>query len=351
MRRPTPRGPLGAAVDQTLGSAPGSSTGPATAPSLAAAARAAVAAAERAGRDVLDDDDVQLTLTVLYELHYQGLDGVDERWEWDPEVLAARAVLEGALETSLRAVAAGIAPDVSADGGVTAALFALSSVDLGPSLSRHLERRGTREEWGEFLTHRSVYHLKEADPHTWVIPRLAGRPKAAAVEIQADEYGGGRPERMHSALFAQTLREVGMDATYGAAVDLVPAASLASVNAMSLMGLHRRLRGAAVGHLASVEMTSTAANRRYGNGLRRLGFGPRATAFFDEHVEADAVHEQIVAHDLAGALVADEPHLLDDVLLGARIGLGLDARSAARLLECWAAGATSLRAPAAGAAA
>lgn len=33
---------------------------------------------------------------------------------------------------------------------------------------------------------------------------MAGRPKAALVEIQADEYRGGRPHRMHSALFAQT---------------------------------------------------------------------------------------------------------------------------------------------------
>ena len=51
--------------------------------------------------------------------------------------------------------------------------------------------------------HRSAYQLKEADPHSWALPRLSGPPKAALVEVQADEYGGGRPERIHAELFAK----------------------------------------------------------------------------------------------------------------------------------------------------
>ena len=76
--------------------------------------------------------------------------------------------------------------------------------------------------------------------------------------------------------------------------------TLRTVNLMSLFGLHRRLRGAIVGHLALFEMTSAIPNRRYGNGLRRLGLGDDATDFFDEHVTADAVHEAVAAVDLAG---------------------------------------------------
>ena len=56
-----------------------------------------------------------------------------------------------------------------------------------------MAKQGTLEQFREFVTLRSVYHLKEADPHTFAIPRLYGRTKAAMVEIQADEYGGGRP--------------------------------------------------------------------------------------------------------------------------------------------------------------
>jgi hypothetical protein len=205
-----------------------------------------------------------------------------------------------------------------------------------------VQRRASREQFREFVIHRSIYHLKEADPHTWAIPRLAGRAKAALVEIQADEYGGGQPERMHAALFADTMRALDLDDRYGAYVDVVPASTLAWVNAMSLFGLHRRWRGAALGHLAVLEMTSTLPNRRYGNGLRRLGGREAATRFYDEHVCADAVHEQIAVHDLCGAL---EPALAGDILFGATCALVLDRLVTDHLLRCWAAGRSSLRSP------
>src|SRR3546814_3811093 len=91
----------------------------------------------------------------------------------------------------------------------------MTSADSGPSLSRYLFKRATLEQAQEFLIHRSVYTLREADPHSWAIPRLRGRAKAALVEIQSDEYGGGRPDRMHAAMFAASMRGAGPDETYG----------------------------------------------------------------------------------------------------------------------------------------
>src|SRR3712207_3156596 len=120
------------------------------------------------------------------------------------------------------------------------------------------------------------------------------------------------------------MEALGLDARYGAYVDHIPAITLATVNLMSLLGLHRRRRGAIVGHLALFEMTSAIPNRRYGNALRRLGLGGRTTAFFDEHVEADAVHEAVAAVDLAGGLVRQEPALCGDVLWGARALVALE---------------------------
>jgi len=34
--------------------------------------------------DPIADEDLQLALYVAYELHYSGIRGVDERWEWSP---------------------------------------------------------------------------------------------------------------------------------------------------------------------------------------------------------------------------------------------------------------------------
>ena len=148
---------------------------------------------------------------------------------------------------------------------------------------------------------------------------------------------------MHSQLFAGLMRDLGLDDGYGALWDDAPAVTFASVNTMSLFGLHRRWRAACLGHLTAVEMTSSEPSRRYSTGLRRLGFGPRTTVFYDEHVEADAVHEQIAAVDMCGSLVAEEPALTADVLFGAASSLALDGLTARHLLGAWEAGRSALR--------
>jgi hypothetical protein len=295
--------------------------------------------------DALADEDLQLALYALYELHYRSFDGVDEGWEWEPSALALRREMEAAFLRALFDLSGEPRGEDVAPEEMDVALRAVAEADGGPSLSRHLERHGTLDQVLEFVVHRSAYQLKEADPHAFAIPRLTGQAKAAIVEIEADEFGGGRPDRIHAVLFAQAMEELGLDASYGAYLDRIPGLTLATVNLMSLLGLHRRWRGAIVGHLALFEMTSSLPNRRYGNALRRLGFGERATAFFDEHVEADAVHEAIASVDLAGGLVRAEPALAGDVLWGARTLTAIESRWATELLGAWEAGRTSLLAP------
>ena len=289
------------------------------------------------------DEDFHLALYVLYELHYRGFEGVHDGWEWDPALLRVRAHLEGRFENALREALP--AERLPAPAEIPTRLKQLLDETSGPSLSRFLEMRASADQFREVLVHKSAYQLKEADPHTWAVPRLGGPAKAALVEIQADEYGGGRPERIHARLFADTMDALGLDSRYGAYLDLTPGYTLASVNLMSLFGLHRRLRGAIVGHLAVLEMDSTQPNRRYGNGLRRLGFGEDATDFFDEHVEADAVHETLAAHDLAGALALDDPRLVPDLVFGAQAMLLLDGSGARRMMASFESGETSLLEP------
>ncbi|MCU1473641.1 iron-containing redox enzyme family protein [Amnibacterium sp.] len=332
MLLPQARGPVSEAVLSALRGAP-------------VALPEAVGAGLAASAGILDDEDVQLALFLLYEQHYGGLAEVDEDLEWDATLLAARAAIETAFEAALRAAVPMPGRPEPTSPAVAAALFALTGRDDGPSLSRYVAKNATLQQLREFLVQRSLYTLKEADPHSWAIPRLSATAKAALVEIQADEYGGGRPQRMHSAIFAGTMRSVGLDDAYGAYLDLLPAPTIAAMNTMSLFGLHRRLRGAIVGHLAAFEMTSSVPNRLYGNGFRRHGFDERTTWYFDEHVEADAVHEQIAAHDLAGALVASEPSLLDDVLFGAAACLFVEGRVGAHMLTAWNEDRSSLRGP------
>jgi hypothetical protein len=208
MQLPEPRGPLTAALTADL------LAGSVSPDTVDLAARIAQATA-----DPLHDEDLQLALAVCYELHYRGFDGVDDALEWDPALLTLRAHLESRHTAALRELTGSPAPT---DEPVDVQLGALIGADDGPSLSRYMSRHGTAEQWREYLTLRSVYHLKEGDPHTFAIPRLSGRAKAAMVEIQADEYGGGAPGRMHSELFAGMMRDLGLDAVHEqiAAVDM-----------------------------------------------------------------------------------------------------------------------------------
>lgn len=293
--------------------------------------------------DILYDDDLQVALFVLYELHYRGVDGVDERWEWHPGLLGVRSIIETAFEARLREVVPAPESAGTSRRDVADALFALTAADDGPSLSRYVAKSATDEQLHEFLIQRSIYQLKEADPHSWAIPRLEGVAKAALVEIQQDEYGGGRPERVHQTIYRQAMQGLGLDPEYGAYADQVSAITFASTNLMSLFGLHRRLRGAIVGHLAAYEMTSSIPCRMVSAGFRRAGYDERVTSYFDEHVEADAVHEQIAGRDLAGGLVEAEPQLLDDVMFGASACLTVDGMMAGSILESWERGESSLR--------
>jgi hypothetical protein len=288
--------------------------------------------------DPLGDDDLHLALALAYELSYRGLAGVRDEMEWDPAVLGIRGVLEDAFEAGLRRA---IHPGHVGHADVRGRLEEISSPPGGDSLSTFIERAATLEQAREFLIHRSAYQLKEADPHSLVIPRLDGGAKTTVMEIQYDEYGSGDPAWMHSELFRNTMVAAGLDGSYGAYLGRLPGSTLATVNVISLFGLHRRLRGALVGHLAAFEMTSSLPNRAYGQGFRRLGFGAEATRFFDEHVEADSVHE-VLAGDLAAMVATHEPELAADVVFGAEAMALLDARFADHLLGGWKVGGTTL---------
>ncbi len=288
--------------------------------------------------DPLRDEDLHLALYVCYELHYRGFEGVDDECEWDPELLRFRRTLEREFENALAATIR-VSDEEALDVSSTLRdLAGATTLDLASFLGR----RASLDQIREFVMHRSAYHLKEADPHTFVIPRLSDGPKAALVEIQADEYGGGRPLRMHAALFSRMMVGLGLDPTYGAYLNVIPSSSLAPVNLMSLFGLHRGWRGAAVGHLALFELTSARPNRLYGDGLRRLGLGPEVTAFHDEHVEADSIHDMIATYDLAAALAEAEPGLAGSIVFGAKALDLMEGMASSQLLDPWERGLSSL---------
>ncbi len=286
--------------------------------------------------------DLQLALYVCYELHYRGFIGVDARWEWDASLLHLRGRMEAAFLDEIRRLVGDIGADDSAEAEMDQ-LTVEPANGTGPSY--FLRDDATWQQMCEYFVHRSIYHLKEGDPHAFAIPRLIGQAKASFVAIEFDEYGAGRGARLHQQLFADLLDAANLSSEYLAYLHHVPAESLAVVNLMSLFGLHREWRGAAVGHFAATEITSPPGSRRLSQGLRRLNAPEPCVVFYDEHVEADAVHEQVVRTGVVGDLVAREPQLDADVIFGIRAFLAVEELLAKRLMDSWQSGSTSLIQP------
>jgi Iron-containing redox enzyme len=170
------------------------------------------------------------------------------------------------------------------------------------------------------------------------------RSRAAMVSIQYDEYGGDIAAAMHAELFATTMLALDLDPAYGAYLGALPGPTLATDNLVTMFGLHRRWRGASVGHLALFEMTSVGPMARYAAALRRLGIGSAARQFYDVHVDIDALHEH-VQEDMVAGLVEQDPGISGEVLFGARALVEIERRFAQALLEAWSADRTSLVAP------
>lgn len=327
-RLPDPRGPLSLAVTELL------------------AERAPVNRLTQVEASISDADpfglDLQLALYICYELHYRGFEKVDPGWEWNAGLLHLR----GRLETSFLDEVRDRVGEIGADETAAAEMRRLSIEPAdGEGLSYHLRDSGTWSQMREYFVHRSLYHLKEGDPHAWAIPRLIGQAKAAFVAVEFDEFGAGRGARLHQQLFADLLDAADLDSRYLGYIDHVTAEALAAVNLMSLFGLHRRLRGAAVGHFASTEITSPPGSQRLVDALRRMNAPLPCIAFYAEHVEADAVHEQVVRTDVVGDMVAREPHLDRDAVFGIRAHALVEDLLADHMMRCWAEGTSSLRRP------
>ena len=324
---PAPRGPVSASVLDVL-------AGRLDPAALAEASGLAAARSEPYG------DDLQLALYLCYELHYRGFADVDPELEWDPDLLRLRRVLEDAFLAAMRRDVPGAGTDADVEGTV-GELLVEPTEGSGPSW--HLLADGEAWQLREYVVHRSLYHLKEADPQAFVIPRLDGQAKASLVTVEHDEYGAGRGEDLHAQLFADMMDELGLDSRYGVHLDAATAATLATVNVMSLFALHRRWRGALVGQFALVEITSPPGSARLVRAMERLGESAAATRFYAEHVEADAVHEQLVRRGLLGDLLDREPELAADVVFGIRAATFLEDRLDDQLSRAWSAGESSLR--------
>lgn len=288
--------------------------------------------------DPLSDPDAALALYLCYELHYLGLPGVDEGWEWEPSLLRERHRLEHELEHSLLQVAGPVLIGLTVEATVEE-LLELSTTESGPSLSDHMVDHGTLEQVREFAVHRSPYQLREADPHTWAIPRLTGRARSALLDIRQAERRNGAAADVH-AMYSRVLEELDLDPTYGAYLDRLPGITLTTCNLVSMFGLHRRWRGALVGHLALFEMGNVRPMGRHHAALEWLGLADPLPP--DDETGVAGKHQALALHDMVAGLLEQEPFLGGEVVFGAKCFATVEHQFTEHLLAAWGRGESSL---------
>ncbi len=272
------------------------------------------------------DRDAQLAWFLLNEASFGGWHGVSDDAEWNPRVVELRQ----RLETWFSDLVSREFDDVDDPVAVVESLLTAD----GPSISSYLAECGTEEQLTESLLLRFPYQAKEADPHTFAIPRLEGAVKRALVEIQAGEYGVGYPQS-HAELYLGALRGLGVDPSASSILDRLPGVAFATNNLVSMAGLSRARRGVAIGQLALFEMDSVSPNGNMVCACDRLGLDAATRRFFDVHVMADTEHEAIAAEAFLVDYPREDPTQLSNILFGIKAQGVIDRALAHLAVSAW----------------
>ena len=166
------------------------------------------------------------------------------------------------------------------------------------------------------------------------------------VTIQADEYGGGVASGDARPAVPRADGRLGSGRPRTAHyLDRVPGVTLLGTNLISLFGLHRRWRGALVGHLTAFEMSSSVPNARYARGHRRLGGARRRPASSTSTSSPTRSTSRSRCTTSPPASSGPSPPWPTTSCSAPAAPADADALVAAHLLDAWAAGVSSLRTP------
>lgn len=280
------------------------------------------------------DRDTQLAWFMLNEASFAGWSTIDDAAEWYPDVVALRQRFENWFSTLVEQRFGDITDPALAVDQI------LNGLD-GPSMSRHLADHGTRDQVTESLMLRYPYQNKEADPHTFAIPRLAGAEKRALIEIQTGEYGVGHAST-HAELFNNALSALTVRSDHTDIIDRLPGIAFATSNLVAMGGLNRALRGVAIGQLALFEMDSVSPNGIMVEACDRLALPAATRRFFDVHVMADAEHQVIARQAFLEHYPTTEPEQAGNVLFGIKAQHEIDVELALTAIGAWTDGRSAL---------
>jgi hypothetical protein len=238
-------------------------------------------------------------------------------------------LLEGKYLEALRAT---VQVEASASAG-NAAHFASwfeSLADTGPG-QRHplfdwLAREATLAQMCWFLTQEAAGEAGFEDLLAYTQVKLPPQPKLECARNFWDEMGHGKQSAMHGQMLEHMVRELDLRP----AIDSTVWESLALANTMVGLATTRRYGYHAIGALGVIELTAPGRVKQVAAGMRRLGLGGRARAYFDLHAALDISHSRAWIREVIRPLVDADPACGQFIAEGALMRLVCGERCFAR---------------------
>uniref|UniRef100_UPI000D365041 iron-containing redox enzyme family protein n=1 Tax=unclassified Variovorax TaxID=663243 RepID=UPI000D365041 len=246
---------------------------------------------------------------------------------WPDELAGEHAhrLLEGRfleeLRASVQATAAGSAGNADHFVGWFEALAHTGPGQHHPLFER-LAHEATLAQMRWFLTQEAAGEAGFEDLLAYTQVKLPPRPKLECARNFWDEMGHGKQSAMHGQMLEQMVRELDLHP----AIDTTVWESLALANTMVGLATTRRYGYHAIGALGVIELTAPGRVKLVAAGMRRLGLGGRARAYFDLHGALDVSHARAWLREVIHPLVEADPACGQFIAEGALMRLACGAR-------------------------
>jgi hypothetical protein len=296
---PWARGPLSAAVINTMEGGTGSSR---------ATLRIDVV-------DALIDDDFQLALYLCYQDHLRDSRGADRQSGSSGSRLDGfRSLLESSFEHRLR-------DEVGRRKGyggwdTTEALEDVIASSTTTWLSQHFEHGGSLDQFRELCIHQSVSPWCGEESHDVSHQRRTPQVRGALFPAESGEVGASNARRVPDAAFSNTLSALGLHPSRGSYVEVLPGTTLAAANLRTMFRLHPKWEAASVGHSSLCVAMNETVMASLSRAAASWGTEEEGRRFFEDAASFARDGRANVARRRQ-AVLAQNPATRSDVLFGA----------------------------------
>ncbi|HET9894510.1 MAG TPA: iron-containing redox enzyme family protein [Streptosporangiaceae bacterium] len=180
-----------------------------------------------------------------------------------------------------------------------------------------LENRATPEDFRFYLAQETVLDPRFDDILAMLIVGTVGPEKMELGGNLWDELGNGDPADVHPTVFAQTLRDAGVQQDFVSGN--IMAESIASGNVSAALALSKRHYYKAIGYFGVTEYLTPRRFRSFVLGCKRLGLPEAAYRYHDMHIQVDARHGPSWFKNIVLPAIAREPRSARDIAFGTLI--------------------------------